>query len=183
MENSQSEDPVVQLKPHLIYDSVVNCIMCGDQMPLSQLVAHQNQCLSRPKWKTGFNVREHKRCIFCDNHPWVLRNLMDRHLQRKHPKEFRAMKLQQQPTITSTAETEKCTALNSKDNTTSQNVSVAAPIPQPKTVAAEKTPALDSDSRQQVSCARSRFGSINGYPILSVEQDTDGYAELVLTIN
>lgn len=189
MENSQCTNQV-QLQSRLIDGSLVNCIMCGSQMPLSQLVAHQNQCPSRPKWNTVFDVRDHKRCTYCHNHPWIQRKLMDRHLERKHPEEFRAMKGLQPTKITT--DTEKCAAIDVEENITLQRASFASQIPHPKVVDAKAVPAIapaivpaivpETESPQQVSCAMSRSRFIDGYPILSVEQDEDGFAELVHTI-
>lgn len=173
MENCQPIDPLVQLNKHLINDSMVNCIMCGHQMPLSQLVAHQKQFPSRPKWKTGFIARDHKRCIFCLNHPWVPKIYMDRHLRRKHPNELRAKKVQPAKKI---IKTEICVAgdeVKMEKATTLETVSLESSIPQS---------ILDVAEAARVPHPVSQFSSAKGYVTLSVERDVDGFDELIFTL-
>lgn len=175
--------PTVQSTPSLIDDAMVNCILCGHAMPLSQLVDHQSQCPLRPKRKAALNIhRHHVRCIFCNGHPWIHKASMGRHMKRKHPKESAI----EQKAAKVLRETEACEALKVDEMTTSQTVPSAPSDPQPfkasKSIATLTTTAFEAVNQQLESRAVSRFKSIVGYPILSVHQDVDGYAELVLTM-
>lgn len=173
MENHQLIDPL-SLKKYVV-DSMVDCVMCRLQMPLSQLVAHQKKCeLSRPKRKSRFIPTDHKRCIFCSNHPWVEKKYMERHMRRKHSNISRAIEVQP---ANETIETEMC-----KGVTIEMEAQVKSIVPsvQPPTLTVAKPDQVICSGTNP--CPMPWLGSVKGCAILSIERDADGFDELVFTI-
>lgn len=171
MEKNQSVDQSSIISEEFIIDTMVSCVMCEIKMHLSQLVAHQKQCQSRPTWKTQLNARDHERCIFCINHPWVPKTCMNRHLRRKHPNELPANKTQPANQIN---KTEKCEEAKMEKMITSK---IESSSQRPTLQIAETTRVL-----RPVDASRPRFNTPKVYPSLRIERDMDGFDELVLRL-
>lgn len=154
-------------------DTMVICIMCECEMLLSELVAHQQRCTSRLKWKTKSILHGYRRCLFCSNHPWVPKSSMARHIQRKHSTEFQAIKAAPATKLT-VIKAVKCDKVKEIKETVS-SVAAEKIAPQPTvertTVKAEeKTDVLQPGSY-----------TANVYPSVRIERDDDGFDDLVLT--
>lgn len=172
--NDVKSELLKDFKLPYIHDSKVECVICGASMQLSKLIDHQKSCHSTtlkkhlPSTSTKPVRAGHIRCIFCAHD--ILKDVMSRHLARKHKGEL-----------------QKKSSLRMNAGTQTDTPILAIPVPKENVemdAKAEVTP--DAGSTQKVSKVMSVDAS---KPMerpkkyaLSLERDEDGFLDLVLTI-